>query len=210
MSESAVRAEVRSETFQSAVDRVAMGGPIRLDLGCGHAHEAGWVRVDFAVDRKKNTHKGGVTKVGAPILPDVEADLRKLPFPDDYADEARAIHVIEHFEVWDAPKALAEWVRVLKPGAVLAIECPSLEKIIKLFDVPNVPPFMTFWGLYGDPRIEDPLMMHRWCYTESQLKRLMETVGLAAVRSEPPKFHQPVRDMRVVGMKPIPERVILQ
>jgi hypothetical protein len=95
-----------SGSFQSAVDRVAMGGPVRLDLGAGHKHEDGWVRVDFAVDRKKCSITGnGVTKEGRPLLPDVEADLRSLPFPDDYADEARAIHVIEHFQVWEAPNA---------------------------------------------------------------------------------------------------------
>ncbi len=144
-----------------------------------------------------------MTAEGKPLLPDVEADLLSLPFPDDYADEARAVHVIEHFQVWDAPKALAEWVRVLKPGAELAIECPCLDKIVKLFDVPNIPPYMTYWGLYGDPRLEDPLMMHHWCYTEAQLRRLMATSGLVNVRGEPPRFHQPARDMRLVGTKPL-------
>jgi len=179
-----------------------MGGPVRLDLGCGHKHEDGWVRVDFAVDRKKCSTGGGVTKEGKPLLPDVEADLRSLPFPDDYADEARAIHVIEHFQVWEAPHVLKEWVRVLKPGADLVIECPCLDKIVKLFDVPNIPPYMTFWGLYGDPRLEDPLMMHHWCYTETQLARLMASVGLEDIHGEPPRFHQPARDMRIVGTKP--------
>lgn len=168
------------------------------------------MRVDFAVDRKK-VQGNGVTKDGKPLVPDVEADLRALPFPDDYADEARAIHVIEHFQVWDAPKVLKEWVRVLKPGAELQIECPCLEKIVKLFDVPNIPPYMTFWGLYGDPRMEDPLMMHHWCYTESQLRRLMSMAGLAEIRGEPPLYHQPVRDMRLVGIKPETEkRIVLQ
>lgn len=152
--------------------------------------------------------EGGVTKVGAPLLPDVEADLLNLPFPDNYADEARAIHVIEHFQVWDAPKAMKEWVRVLKPGAELAIECPCLDKIIKLFDVPNIPPYMTYWGLYGDPRMEDPLMIHKWCYGESQLRRLMASCGLVDIRGDVPRFHQVVRDMRVVGVKPKPEQRI--
>jgi SAM-dependent methyltransferase len=211
MSESVCGTELHQESFQSAVDRVAMGGPIRLDLGAGHKHEAGWVRVDFAVERKKCNTKGGVTSEGAPILPDVEADLRDLPFPDDYADQARAIHVIEHFQVWDAPKALKEWVRVLKPGCELVLECPCLDKIVKLFEVPNIPPYMTYWGLYGDPRLEDPLMMHHWCYTEGQLRRLMASCGLVGIRGEPPMFHQPARDMRLVGMKPAPEqRIALQ
>jgi SAM-dependent methyltransferase len=188
-----------------------MGGPVRLDLGAGHKHEAGWVRVDFAVDRKKCTMGGGVQEKGSALLPDVEADLRDLPFPDNYADTARAIHVIEHFQIWDAPKVMKEWVRVLKPGAELAIECPCLDKIIKLFDVPNVPPYLTYWGLYGDPRLEDPLMMHHWCYTESQLRRLMASAGLVDIRGDVPRFHQVVRDMRVIGVKPqVEQRIALQ
>ena len=187
-----------------------MGGPVRLDLGCGHKQEQGWVRVDFAVDRKK-VQGDSVTKTGKPLMPDVEADLRALPFPDNYADAARAIHVIEHFQVWDAPKVMREWVRVLKPGAELAIECPCLDKIVELFKVPNIPPWATYWGLYGDPRMEDPLMMHKWCFTENQLRRLMESCGLVEVRGEVPLFHQQIRDMRIVGNKPIPEsRIVLE
>ncbi len=143
------------------------------------------------------------------IDPHIECDLRSIPLPDDYADEARAIHVIEHFQVWDAPLALAEWVRVLKPGAQLALECPCLDKIVKLFDVPNIPPHMTYWGLYGDPRMKDPLMMHHWCYTEMQLVKFMAGAGLVNIRGEVPRFHQQVRDMRVIGTKPEPERKII-
>jgi SAM-dependent methyltransferase len=186
-----------------------MGGPIRLDLGAGHKHEDGWVRVDFAVDRKKCTMQGGVTSTGKPLIPDVEADLRELPFPDDYADEARAIHVIEHFHVWEAKKVIKEWMRVLKPGGTLAIECPNLDKIIALFAVPNIPPHMTYWGLYGDPRLEDPLMMHKWCFTERMLGGLMDECGLVDIRGEVPRFHQPIRDMRLVGVKPTPKSRIL-
>ena len=175
-----------------------MGGPVRLDLGAGNKQEPGWVRVDVAVVRE-----------GKDVAPDVQADLRSLPFPDDFADEARAIHVIEHFHVWEAPKVLAEWIRVLKPGAELALECPCLDKIMKLFDVPHISPNMTYWGLYGDPRYEDPLMMHKWCYSESQLMRLMATAGLVNLRAEYPRFHQPIRDMRLVGVKPKTSRIEL-
>lgn len=154
---------------------------------------------------------GGVQEKGSALLPDVEADLRKLPFPDDYADQARAIHVIEHFQVWEAPAVIKEWVRVLKPGGELVIECPCLEKILKLFDVPNIPPFMTYWGLFGDPRLEDPLMMHKWCWSEKHLARLMAECGLVNLHGAPAKFHQPVRDMRLVGFKPLPEpKIVLQ
>jgi len=155
-----------------------MGGPVRFDIGCGHKHEEGWVRVDFAVDRKKVSNQGGVGETAKPLLPDIECDIRAIPVPDNFVDEARAIHVIEHFYPWDAPKVLREWVRILKPGAQLALERPSLDKFCALMDVPNCPPYLTYWGLYGDPRLEDELMMHRWCYTERSLGTLMQKCGL--------------------------------
>lgn len=173
-----------------------MADGIRLDLGCGNKRTKGWVAVDSAENYS-----------GAP--PDVAADLRSLPFPDDYADEARAIHVIEHFYAWEALAVVSEWVRVLKPGGRLAIECPSLDKVLVLAQVPQCPPQMTYWALYGDPRYQDPAMVHKWCYGEMQLAKLMTQAGLVEIRPEPVQFHQPVRDMRLVGLKPLPEKRIV-
>jgi hypothetical protein len=97
---------------------------------------------------------------------------------------------------------------VLKPGAQLAIECPCLEKVLQLAQVPQCPPQYTYWALYGDPRYKDPLMMHRWCYGQAQLMKLMAQAGLVNLRQDAVQFHEPVRDMRVVGQKPMPESVI--
>jgi len=185
-------------------------GSIRLDLGAGDKRTPGWISVDFAQDRKA-VHAAAKSTDRIDISPDVTSDLRKLPFPDNYADEARAIHVIEHFYAWEALSLLREWVRVLKPGAQIAIECPCLEKVIALANVPQCPPAMTYWALYGDPRYEDPAMVHKWCYGQGQLLKLMGAAGLVDLRPEPPQFHQPIRDMRIVGIKPEEEsRIALQ
>lgn len=136
------------------------------------------------------------------MAPDVVADVRKLPFPDNYADEARAIHIIEHFYAWEALDVVREWVRVIKPGGQLAIECPCLDKVLKLAEVPQIDPRYTYWALYGDPRHQRPEMCHRWCYSVTALTKLMIQAGLVELRPEPPQFHFPVRDMRVVGIKP--------
>jgi predicted SAM-dependent methyltransferase len=178
-------------------------GVIRLDLGSGHKKYPGWISVDIADERKVQHGRNGEVKNGAvPISSDVQADLRDLPFPDDYADEARAIHVIEHFYPWEAEDLLKEWLRVLKPGAELAVECPCLEKVLALANVPQCPPSMTYWALYGDPRYKDPLMSHHWCYGQQQLVKVMAQAGFVNLRPEYPQFHQPIRDMRVVGEKP--------
>ncbi len=125
-----------------------------------------------------------------------------MPFPDDYADEARAIHCIEHFYAWEALPLVQEWVRVLKPGGQLAIECPCLEKVMQLIQVPQIEPRYTYWALYGDPRHQRPDMCHRWAYTTLALTRLMAQAGLQDLKPERPQFHFPIRDMRIVGTKP--------
>lgn len=163
--------------------------PILLNLGCGGRAIDGWIGIDKAGNWSGNA-------------PDVDADLRSLPFPDNYADEAIAIHVIEHFWVWDVPDLLKEWVRVIKPGCKLVIECPCLPKVLRLFDVPNVTPDYTFGALYGSPTLRDPDMMHKWCYGQLQLGAMMKTAGLVDVHEEEPQFHKPLRDMRMVGTKP--------
>lgn len=45
---------------------------------------------------------------------DIEAEATALPLDDNSVDALIASHVIEH--VWDPIKALAEWLRVVRPG----------------------------------------------------------------------------------------------
>jgi hypothetical protein len=60
------------------------------------------------------------------------------------------------------------------------------------------------WVFYGDPRWEDPLMVHRWGYTPNSLATLMKTCGLSEVRQESAQFKlREPRDMRVTGIKPL-------
>lgn len=200
----------------SGRNEVKTDSTIRLDLGAGDKIEPGWLRVDFQTERKilregeaaREMLKGGEGNTYN-TDPDIACDLRAIPLPDDYADVARAIHVIEHFYPWEALPLLQEWLRVLKPGAELIIECPCFEKIMALCNVPEIPPNYTHWGLFGDPRYADPLMMHKWCYSTKQMLRLFAQAGFCELRAEPPKFHVPVRDLRVVGQKPVPEKLLV-
>lgn len=104
---------------------------------------------------------------------------------------------------------MREWVRVLKPGGELAIECPCLDKVLILAQVPHIQPQFVHWALYGDPRYKEPAMCHKWAYTQTQLLKLMAGAGLVNLRAEPPRFHVPFRDMRVVGQKPAEESRII-
>lgn len=151
---------------------------VRLNLGAGHKKIEGWTSVDLAGD------------------PDVRADVLALPFPDGYADEIMAIHLLEHLYRWDAPGALCEWKRVLKPGGKLILELPDLLKscrnVLKSADLR-----MGVWGLYGDPGYREPLMVHRWGWTADELKAEMKSAGFSSVKVKPPQFHKVMRDMRL-------------
>ncbi|MGH9125522.1 MAG: class I SAM-dependent methyltransferase [Acidimicrobiales bacterium] len=52
----------------------------------------------------------------------VVADARDLPFPDGYFDRVIASEVLEH--VVDDRRAMAELVRVLRPGGTMAVTVP--------------------------------------------------------------------------------------
>ena len=61
----------------------------------------------------------------------------------------------------------------------------------------------SMWVLYGDPRWQDPLMVHRWAYTPRSLGLLMHQAGLTDLKQEPAQFKlREPRDMRITGIKP--------
>lgn len=164
---------------------------MRLDIGAGDKREPGWISVDVAT-REKDTPK-----------PDVVADITKrLPFEDNSVDEIRSIHAIEHIHRGLVPDVLKEWVRILKPGGLMAIECPDLIKAIYfVMTKPHVPRY-GLWAMFGNPTYNDQdLMGHRWCYTTAELAELMHNAGLREIKEQEPLFHIKYRDLRLVGIK---------
>jgi hypothetical protein len=195
----AKRARTRAPTSGAgATADVGGGAPRRLNLGCGDKILPGYINVDVAESR-------------AGKRPDVICDLRQLTsFENESADEILSVHVIEHFWRWEALDILKEWMRVLRPGGTMILECPNLlsacEALLANPDAgasPGKDGQRTMWVFYGDPAWRDPLMVHRWGYTPRSLAQLMEEAGLVNVRQEPAQFKlREPRDMRVVGEKP--------
>lgn len=173
--------------------------PIRLNLGCGDKILDGYINVDVVESRSGKK-------------PDLLCDLHLLkPFADNSVDEILSVHVVEHFWRWEVLDILKEWVRVLKPGGKMILECPNLKSACEEFlKNPDAAAFggpegqRSMWVFYGDPRWRDPYMVHRWGYTPESLAKLMLEAGLVYARQEPAqyKLREP-RDMRVVAEKPI-------
>lgn len=89
------------------------GGLRRLNWGCGAEGEAGWVNSDL------KEH---------PSI-QVPADITKgLPLPDRHFDYAVSIHALPMISLPQVVPVLAELRRVLRPGGVLRLCLPDLDK----------------------------------------------------------------------------------
>jgi predicted SAM-dependent methyltransferase len=89
-----------------------------LNLGCGNRFHPDWENLDFS-----------------PVAPAVRAcDLRKgIPFPDASFSVVYHSHVLEHFSKNAGAGFLRECYRVLKPGGIIRVAVPDLQRIAALY-----------------------------------------------------------------------------
>jgi len=91
--------------------------PLRLNWGCGNCIESGWVNSD--------------AKAGAGV---VTADIREgLPFEDGAFECAVSIHSLPELALCELVPTLRELRRVLRPGGVLRLALPDLERAIRAY-----------------------------------------------------------------------------
>lgn len=90
---------------------------MKLNLGSGRTTVAGYINVD----------------IDSTCRPHVVADIRSLPFADGSIEGIQANAVLEHFGRREIDPLLAEWHRVLKPGAPLSVCVPNICAICKLY-----------------------------------------------------------------------------
>ena len=91
---------------------------MRLNWGCGDSGEPGWLNSDL--------------KEGPGI--DISVDIRDgLPLPSDSLDYIVSIHALPMIPYPDLVPALAELRRLLKPGGVLRLGLPDLDKGIDAY-----------------------------------------------------------------------------
>lgn len=158
--------------------------PRRLHLGCGPIKIDGWCNVD-------------IQKTPAVDVVDNIISLKK--FPNQFADEIYACHVLEHFSHKEVPKVLESWKRVLRPGGRLRVSVPDIDRIVKVysdnwnhFQTPGHTPWIGL--LYGGQG--DPYDFHKTGFNYCWAKFIFEGAGFSNVEEYPhfPHFCGSIED----------------
>lgn len=82
---------------------------IKINFGCGNNRLEGWQNYDTDINISK-----------------------PLPFPDNHADFILAEHCVEHITHAEALNFFKECHRILKPGGVLRVCVPNIERIFNV------------------------------------------------------------------------------
>lgn len=165
---------------------------VKLNLGAGVGAKAGWINVDKFVDpvelkakaeAKDPSIGNGFWEEGAEYI---QADIEKMPFPDNYADWAEMHQVLEHISFRNVLPVLKEVHRVMKPDATCIIDVPSMnglaldwiqmaleEHEIDTFDVQKYAEVME--TVYGNQVHEGEV--HRCAFTIPFLNFCVLTAG---------------------------------
>lgn len=92
--------------------------PTLLNLGCGRQVHSEWVNIDL--------------EATSPEV--IEHDVTQgIPFDEGTFEAVYHSHILEHLKPVDGKALLDECFRVLKPGGVLRIVVPDLERIARLY-----------------------------------------------------------------------------
>jgi ubiquinone/menaquinone biosynthesis C-methylase UbiE len=138
---------------------------LKLNLGCGSDYLSGWVNIDAYADARV----------------DYRYDIKKLPYDDNSVDEIRVYHVIEHMDFHEGNASLREWYRALKPGGRLHLETPDFLASCQEFVNANEEYRVFLYGhFFSEAWI--PGQIHKFLFTEIQLKTQLQWVGFTNIK----------------------------
>lgn len=151
--------------------------PAKLHLGCGPIRLPGFCNVDIVATKATDI---------------VENVAHLKCFPDNYAEEIYACHVLEHFAHVDIPVILKRWHAALRPGGRLRLSVPDIDRIVKIY-IDNWEHFQTAGNapwiglLYGGQGSRYDF--HKTGFNFCWLKFLMENAGFHSISEYPHEPH---------------------
>ncbi len=134
--------------------KVISGKGLRLNIGCSKHIREGYVNIDIR-------SLSGV---------DVVTDIRNLNYSN--VDEILAIDVIEHFPQGEVEEILKRWIKCLRKGGILILECPDVRELARM----NLPDREFIKRLYGGQ--DYPENFHYAGFTMQTMKELLIKCGL--------------------------------
>ena len=178
------------------VSPTASAGPqVVLHVGCGprqfdtlHARFRGpaWREVRLDIDQR--------------VQPDVVASITDMPMVGSASvDAVWSSHNLEHLHAFEVPQALAEFLRVLKPGGCALIAVPDLQRAAELVAaeqaeaaayVSPAGPITPLDMIFGH-RVQtqsNPFMAHRTGFTARTLIQALAQAGFRRVQLERHEF----------------------
>lgn len=140
-----------------------------LNIGSGSRPFDEFVNLDFF--RRRNQ-------------PEVMHDLRyPLPFPAERFEGVFSEHCFEHLSPLHAWQRLQDCFRILKPGGVIRLSLPSLQRVIQFYVNPKEDSYREFYA-FGCEAIRD--LTQNWghvsVYDFEYLSYLVSTIGFVDIK----------------------------
>lgn len=146
---------------------------IKLNIGCGSNTHADWLNADLF--RSKNVKKVNIKK--------------PLPFKSNSVDIIYHSHLLEHIEKTKAKKFIKECYRILRPGGMMRVVVPDLEKICREY-IKNIDSAKTI----NDPKV---ILDYEWNKVQllDQLVRTKPGGEMAKIVSNNPRNKEYINNL---------------
>ena len=160
-----------------------------LNVGCGyplrqklhpHFHGPGWREIRLDLDPA--------------VKPDIVCSITDIsPVAADAVDAVWSSHNLEHLQRHEVPLALAEFLRVLKPGGLLLLTLPDLQQVARfivedrledsayLSQSGPITPLDMIFGHTASLARGNQFMAHRTGFTARTLHKLLIEAGFSDV-----------------------------
>lgn len=102
---------------------------------------------------------------------------KKLPYADNSIEAIFSSHVFEHLFIDEVERLVGECNRVLKPGGVVRVVVPDLEKIVKLYDVNDPRDFL--YSIYEVATRSAVKNSHHCGFTGAFISKLFQEAGFS-------------------------------